>query len=226
MLARPRSGEKFVPKRQVSRQEGPIRNEYELMMTEDKAEFLLVLLVMAGLALLRDALKPLWKGSDTGAGWDQELYVLVLISGCCMVFIPLIDALAPWFEFADFHFNADLAWVGLTIGLLAVGLCWQALSDKPMGAAGEEGHSFRVRGVYCYIRHPFYAALLLLAMAQILLIQNWLGAAAAVLSFVLVYVLRVPRDELRALEKFGPSYLDYMARTGSLLPRIHRQRRD
>lgn len=196
-------------------------------MTEEKAEFLLVLLVMAGVVLVRDALLSLWrKSGKADGGWDQELYVLVVISGCCMVCIPLIDVLVPWLEFADFHFNADLAWAGLAIGLLAVGLCRQALSDNPARAAQTDRHGFRARGVYCYVRHPFYSALMLLAMAQVLLIQNWLGAAAAVLSFALVYGLRVPRDDLRALEKFGPSYLDYMARTGSLLPRLTRSRQD
>lgn len=196
-------------------------------MTEEKAEFLLVFLVLSGLILVRDALKSLWRGSgETGHTMDQELYVLIAISGCGMVFIPVVDAFAPWLEFADFHFNADIAWVGLVTGLLAVWLCWQAWYDNSARAAQASRTGFRVRGVYCYIRHPFYAALMLLAMAQVLLIQNWLGAAAAVLSFALVYSLRVPRDELKALERFGHSYLDYMARTGSLLPRFPGHRKD
>jgi|GEM_PF-927069 len=197
------------------------------MMTENKAELLLVLLVLAGLALLSDAIKSLWcETGEMGSGWDQELYALVVFGGCCMVFIPVIDALAPWLEFADFRFNADLAWMGLLIGMFAMVLCWQALSVRSTRTSPVERTSFMARGVYCYIRHPFYAALMLLATAQVLLIQNWLGAAAAVLSFALIYGLRMPRDDLRALEKFGPSYLDYMTRTGSLLPRLHSHRPD
>jgi protein-S-isoprenylcysteine O-methyltransferase Ste14 len=199
-------------------------------MTEDKAEFLLVFLVLSGLILLRDALTSLWRRrGNAGGGADQELYFLIAVSGFCMVVIPTIDALVPWLEFADFTFRSDIAWAGLVVGLLAVWLCRRALLDRAARRSGgvvPAGRSgFVVRGIYLYIRHPFYSALLLLALAQVLLIQNWLGAVAAILGFALVYGLRVPRDDMAALERFGDNYLDYMSSTGSLVPRLFSSRR-
>ncbi|THF67202.1 isoprenylcysteine carboxylmethyltransferase family protein [Pseudothauera nasutitermitis] len=200
-------------------------------MTEDHAEFLLVFLVLSGLVLVGDACVSLWRryGDPVGVGGgaDAELYWLMMITGCSMVVVPLVDAFVPWLEFADFHFSADLAWFGLLVGLLAVWLCWRSLRDRPGSPQSPGQEQFAVSGIYRHIRHPFYTALMLLAMAQVLLSQNWLGGLAAVLSFALVYGLRVPRDELAALERFGHNYLDYMNMTGSLLPRLFsRQRED
>ena len=57
-------------------------------------------------------------------------------------------------------------------------------------------------------------------MAQLLLSQNWLAGLAGLVTFGLVYLLRVPREEEQGLEKYGHHYLEYMEQTGELWPRL------
>ena len=76
------------------------------------------------------------------------------------------------------------------------------------------------KGIYRFIRYPFYSALLALVLAQLLLTQNWLAGVAGLITFALVYCLRVPRQEEDGLEKYGHHYLEYMSQTGDIWPRI------
>ena len=59
----------------------------------------------------------------------------------------------------------------------------------------------------------------LFALAQPLLVQNWLAGALAVPGFALLYFLRVNEEERLMLDSFGEEYRAYMARTGRLWPR-------
>ena len=75
-------------------------------------------------------------------------------------------------------------------------------------------------GVYRFVRHPMYAAHLLWAVAQVLLIPNWITGPAMLVFFVPMYLVRVPREERMMLEHFGDAYRRYRARTGAVLPRF------
>jgi protein-S-isoprenylcysteine O-methyltransferase Ste14 len=82
------------------------------------------------------------------------------------------------------------------------------------------GHELITHGVYRAIRHPMYAAILLFGLAQGLLLQNWLAGWSAVVTFGLMYIGRVRREEQMMCEFFGQAYRDYMQQTGRLLPRL------
>lgn len=190
-------------------------------MTENAAELIVVLMMIASLLL---------HGCDPRVtlsrrrGRDLEKVVLRALVVVAMVLVPLLDALVPWFEFADFVFLDEVAWLGLLLGSASVWLLWRAHRDgRPV--VGDDG-VLRAYGVYRYLRHPAYAAMLLWALAQLLLLQNWLAGPVAAVTFALVYLLRVPLEEQRHLEHHGHRYLDYMERTGGILPRLTRHRSD
>ena len=50
-------------------------------------------------------------------------------------------------------------------------------------------------GIYAYIRHPVYAAMFLWAIAQPLLIHNWIAGFGLLILFTLLYLTRMPREE-------------------------------
>jgi len=81
-------------------------------------------------------------------------------------------------------------------------------------------HTLVTSGVYRHIRHPMYAAHLLWAIAQALLLSNWLAGWALLVTFVPLYLVRAPREEHMMLEHFGEEYREYMSRTGGLIPRL------
>ncbi len=184
-------------------------------MTQDTAELILIMMILlcAGLR---------WPHRHTSgmAAGDVEGWLLLALTTVTMLVVPVLDAVVPWLEFADLSFHDEAAWVGLALGTSALWLFWRAQGDVRRSASLQQVVTF---GIYRHLRHPMYTAMLLWALAQILLLQNWLAGPAAAVTFLLVYVLRMPRREQRLLERYGYRYLEYMERTGGLLPRLPRR---
>lgn len=198
------------------------------MMTDKVAEHVLVfLLMLCGLLLMRilsasrfrERYSTIFRLNEMG--FRIEIVGLLLLTAVTMMVMPAVDMLTIWLNFVDFDFMSWLAWLGIAIGLAAVALLWRIQYDwLRFFARPESQDQFIETGIYRFIRHPFYAVMLLLAIAQTLTLQNWIGGPAAIVTFLIVYVLRMPVDEQRAMELYGYSYLDYMDRTNSLLPRL------
>ncbi len=56
--------------------------------------------------------------------------------------------------------------------------------------------------------------------AQALLLQNWLCGLGGLVAFLLLYFVRVPREEQMMRDHFGDAYRDYAAQTGRVLLRL------
>ena len=119
-----------------------------------------------------------------------------------------------------------MGWAGTLIFAGAIILLWRAHADLGLNWSAtlqiRSGHSLVTHGVYRRIRHPMYAAHLLWAIAQGLLLENWFAGWPFLVTFVLLYALRVPREERMMLEQFGDEYRNYMAQTGGMTPRFWR----
>jgi len=145
-----------------------------------------------------------------------------------LMLLPLIYALTPWLDRADFRISpatrARAGWAGSAILAAAIWLFWRAHRDlganwSPSLEIGE-AHTLVTRGVYRHIRHPMYASQLLWSVAQPLLLPNWLAGPASLAAFLPLYLSRVPNEERMMLDHFGEAYRDYCARTGRVLPRL------
>jgi len=84
-----------------------------------------------------------------------------------------------------------------------------------------ENHRLVTEGIYRYLRHPMYTAFWLWALAQALLLPNWIAGPAGLLGFGTLYFFRVSREEQLMLDTFGEEYRAYMARTRRIIPWIH-----
>jgi protein-S-isoprenylcysteine O-methyltransferase Ste14 len=73
-------------------------------------------------------------------------------------------------------------------------------------------------GVYRYVRHPMYSSFLLLAIAQALLLSNWLADAAGLAAVGLLFAFRLLREERMMLDLFGEDYRSYMSTTARIVP--------
>lgn len=185
-------------------------------MTDKLSELVLIILI-AGAALALFSNNSRWRFFENNQ-WDGEIIALTIITVISMVTLPLIDASLSWIEFADLPYYDEIAWLGVFNGVLGIWLLYKAVRDY--SAPGKYQRQFVRRGIYRYIRYPFYTALLVLAFAQLLLSQNWLAGVAGLITFALVYCLRVPREEEEGLEKYGHHYLEYMSQTGDIWPRL------
>ena len=152
----------------------------------------------------------------------ERLCLAFVFLGC--LFLPILYLFTPWLAFADYRLPAIVPWCGTAVLLGGLRLFWRSHAD--LGAnwsvfvAVREGHQLVEHGVYRRIRHPMYAAILLISLGQALLLENWLAGWAALAAFVPLYLLRTPREERLLRERFGEDYAAYARRTGRLLPRL------
>lgn len=76
-------------------------------------------------------------------------------------------------------------------------------------------------GPYRLVRHPMYTSFLLMAVAQALLLSNWVAGLAGLVGFAVFFFLRVGKEERMMLEAFGPEYRAYMDRTKRIVPYLY-----
>jgi len=160
--------------------------------------------------------------------WFSAIYILLMISLTGLGIVPIAYCLLPRFgflTFADYGFSPVQAWVGALVFVLSLALF--LATHRQLGRNWSqtlelrEGHTLVTHGVYRLVRHPMYSAFFLWALAQVLLLQNWIAGPAGFIGFGLLYAFRVGREEELMRSAFGRDYADYEARTKRIVPFIH-----
>lgn len=150
--------------------------------------------------------------------------ILLCIAFIGMLVIPLSYVFSSLLSFADYQIPTWLGWIGTAVFVFALWLLWS--SQKDLGRNWfqslelRKGHQLVTSGVYKNIRHPMYAAFFILGFAQPLLLHNWIAGWSHLVSFSLLYFMRVPREEKMMLDKFGVECKTYMDRTGRIIPQL------
>ena len=149
--------------------------------------------------------------------------VLISAAGAGLA-VPMLYLFSPWLDFANCDMPAWTGWVGTIAFAAAILLLWRSHADLGRNWSAtlkiRSEHTLVTNGVYRHIRHPMYAAHLLWAIAQGLLLSNWLAGWVLLVTFVPLYLVRAPKEEQMMLEHFGEEYREYMSRTGRLVPRF------
>ncbi|GAA5345828.1 protein-S-isoprenylcysteine O-methyltransferase Ste14 [Planifilum fimeticola] len=143
-----------------------------------------------------------------------------------IVFIPLIYAFTSLLDFADYRLPSWTTWLGIGVSAAALWFFWRSHADlgrnwSPTLELREE-HELITHGVYQYVRHPMYAAGMLWGAVQGLILHNWIAGWSPFLSLLILYFLRVSREEQMMLDQFGEAYQAYRQRTGRIFPRWRR----
>jgi protein-S-isoprenylcysteine O-methyltransferase Ste14 len=152
------------------------------------------------------------------------LEVVLLTIAWVAFFIPLIWIVTPVFDFADYPLDP----IPLVTGtlLLALGLWLFHRSHADVGTnwsitlAVRENHQLVTHGLYRWVRHPMYLALLVYSLGQALALPNWLAGPSYGVAMVLLIALRLGPEERMMLEAFGKDYEAYKATTRRLVPGI------
>ncbi len=138
--------------------------------------------------------------------------------------MPFIVYFTDWLAFADYTLPRWAGWVGVGMVAASLLLFWRAYADlgrnwSPTLEIAQD-HQLVTGGVYGRIRHPVYAAMWLWALANPLMLWNWVAGFGLLVVFMVLYVRRVPREEAMMRDHLGDAYRDYAARTPALLPRL------
>ena len=154
---------------------------------------------------------------------NQEMTILGLLS-LGGFFIPVIYAVTDWLDFANYELPDWAGWLGVVLLAGALYIFWRAHADLGLNWSPtleiREKHELITRGIYGVIRHPMYASQWLFAIAQPLLLQNWIAGFLNLLLFIPFYVFRVKAEEQLMIEQFGDQYRSYMQKVGGVLPKM------
>jgi len=147
--------------------------------------------------------------------------LLLGLNGVAML-LPIFYVFTSWFDFANFILPLWLRWIGVFLFLFAAYILWlthQAMGRNWTPTLGiREDHNLVTDGIFKYLRHPMYASHLLWAIAQPLILANWLVGFPFLLTQIAQYWLRIREEEGMMLEHFGDEYREYMETTGRLIP--------
>jgi protein-S-isoprenylcysteine O-methyltransferase Ste14 len=149
---------------------------------------------------------------------------LLLISLTGLGILPLAYVVTAIPHFAAYTLQPAQAWVGLffaAASLVVFRLTHRALGRNwSVSLDVREGHQLVTNGIYRKLRHPMYSAFWLWAVAQALLLPNWVAGFSGIVGFGVLFFGRVAREEQMMLETFGDRYREYMARTYRVIPLI------
>jgi protein-S-isoprenylcysteine O-methyltransferase Ste14 len=147
----------------------------------------------------------------------------ISFTGMCL--LPATYVLTGEPKLADYPFRPALAWIGAAVFVSSLWLFHRTHKDLGRNWSVtleiRDRHSLVTSGVYRHVRHPMYSAFWLWAIAQALLLPNWIAGPAGLVGFGTLFFLRIGREEQLMIEAFGDEYRDYMRRTSRVLPGIY-----
>ncbi|MEO1352113.1 MAG: protein-S-isoprenylcysteine O-methyltransferase [Cyanobacteria bacterium J06635_15] len=152
-----------------------------------------------------------------------ELSLMVLWFIASQV-LPLIYYFTPIFKFANYSMPNFVSVIGVGVFGLAIWLLWRSHVDLGQNwspiAEIQTQQVLVTQGVYRYLRHPMYSAHILWGVAQGMLIANWLVGSGGIITFTLLYWVRVPKEEALMQARFGQHYASYKQTTGAVIPKL------
>lgn len=165
-------------------------------------------------------------GSQVGAT-ERVLLAAVAITSAVL---PTIQLVTGVLSFADYRLGTWATGLGAAILAFGLFLFWRSHADLgrnwSVSLEIKARHSLVTSGIYRHIRHPMYAAIWLIVLAQPLLVQNWIAGPLAIIAFGLMYASRSVHEEAMMREHFGAAYEAYCLKTGRVFPRFGRARTD
>jgi len=154
--------------------------------------------------------------------YSNMLDIILISAAGIGMDLPFLYLFTPWLDFANYNLPEWSGWIGTAVFAGSVLMLWRSHADlgrnwsATLQILGQ--HSLITTGVYRYIRHPMYTAHLLWAIAQGLLLSNWLAGWAFLVLSVPLYIVRIPKEEQMMLDHFGEEYRAYQSQTGRLIP--------
>jgi protein-S-isoprenylcysteine O-methyltransferase Ste14 len=145
---------------------------------------------------------------------------ICLLLATALVFFPRSHVS---FLAARSHSSYPIAFAGLVLTIL--GLAFSAWARDVLGRnwSGriiiQVDHQLITAGPYAYVRHPLYTGILI-ALAGTVMISGDFGSLLGFFLAVSLFRLKALREERLLETEFGPTYSNYRAHTGGILPRI------
>ena len=151
--------------------------------------------------------------------------ILLSISTLGLGIIPAIYAATGFPKFAAYPPTIFQVVAGVVVFAGSLLLFWR--THRQLGKYWsvtleiKDKHELITSGVYEKVRHPMYSAFFLWALAQVLLLPNFIAGPAGLIGFGILFFFRVGREEQMMREAFGADYDAYARRTKRVIPGIY-----
>jgi protein-S-isoprenylcysteine O-methyltransferase Ste14 len=194
-------------------------------MTPDIAKAILIIGAVSWFVIRWPHQRRSWKTKTRQDRRSMREKILLTCSFTGLGIIPFIYVLSGRPRFADYTFQPILAWLGAALFLGSLWLFYRVHRELGRNWSDSlevrEQHALITDGLYRYVRHPMYTAFFMWALAQALLLPNWIAGPAGLVGFGTLFLFRVGREEQMMLDNFGDDYRAYMRRTARLIPGIY-----
>jgi protein-S-isoprenylcysteine O-methyltransferase Ste14 len=144
--------------------------------------------------------------------WDKILMTIYSVMILVLMIVAGLDAgRYGWSTMSNFIQIAG--WVGLMIAMIITywAMATNTFLSTVVRIQDDRGHHVITTGPYRYVRHPMYAAILIMWPSIALLLGSWWALLPA-LVIDIIFVIRT-RLEDRTLQAELPGYVDYTQHT-------------
>ncbi len=150
---------------------------------------------------------------------------LVFLATIGMMVMPVIYVFTSWLNSFSINLPEWARWSGVVVFGLYLFLFWWV--HKTLGTNWSpvleirKDHKLITEGPYKYVRHPMYTCMWLVVAGFWLISSNWVVGIVALVTWSILYFIRLPDEEKMMIEEFGDQYKDYMRRTNRIIPWVY-----
>jgi protein-S-isoprenylcysteine O-methyltransferase Ste14 len=156
---------------------------------------------------------------------DWREFALLAASLTGLGIVPCVYVATRIPRFADYPFMPVASYLGIAVDIAALYLFYRTHRDLghnwSVSLDLRERHTLVTTGIYATVRHPMYSGFWLMAVAQALLLPNWVAGPAGLVGFGILFFGRVRREEEMMIASFGDEYRAYMRRTARVVPWLY-----
>jgi protein-S-isoprenylcysteine O-methyltransferase Ste14 len=150
--------------------------------------------------------------------------IVLLTIAWIAFFLPLLWVVTPLFDFADYALHPLPFAAGIVFLMLGLWLFHRSHADLgtnwSISLDVREKHQLITHGVYRWVRHPMYLALLIYSIGQVLAVPNWVAGPSYGVAMVILFAFRVGPEERMMFKEFGEQYEAYRRSTKRLIPGV------
>jgi protein-S-isoprenylcysteine O-methyltransferase Ste14 len=159
---------------------------------------------------------------DASSAQDAGTYRLIAVANHFALTAGFVVAFLPWGGMPHPLAAGVLGTAMLFAGGVLRRLCFKALgSDFTAAVKVRPDQAVVQHGPYRWVRHPSYAAGLLLLAGIGVALGSYLSVALLTLIPLCTYLMRIAAEEHALLDMLGQPYRDYMARTKRFIPFVY-----
>ncbi len=152
-------------------------------------------------------------------------FALLAVSLTGLGIVPFIYVAIHFPRFADYPVIPVLSYLGIAADIACLWLFFRTHRDLghnwSVSLDLRDRHTLVTTGIYATVRHPMYTGFWLMAVAQALLLPNWMAGPAGLVGFGVLFFGRVRREEEMMVTAFGDQYRAYMRRTARIVPWLY-----